>query len=166
MTQFAWTDDRVETLKTLWAEGHSCSQIARQFGCGLSRNAVIGKVHRLGLPGRSVAKLMVRDARMPRAARAIVPGHVAPAIVKPVPLPPVEPALTGAEPTLPDLTRTACRWPVGEADGWQQQFCGAPRDGGSSYCAFHARKAINPQPRKASTGLLDQMGRRTPMVAR
>ncbi|MBP8939426.1 MAG: GcrA cell cycle regulator, partial [Agrobacterium sp.] len=46
-----WTDERVEKLKKLWAEGLSASQIAAQLG-GVSRNAVIGKVHRLNLPGR------------------------------------------------------------------------------------------------------------------
>uniref|UniRef100_UPI0028AB0CB5 GcrA family cell cycle regulator n=1 Tax=Shinella sp. TaxID=1870904 RepID=UPI0028AB0CB5 len=49
-----WTDERVERLKKLWAEGLSASQIAAQLG-GVSRNAVIGKVHRLNLPGRAKA---------------------------------------------------------------------------------------------------------------
>ena len=47
-----WSDDRVEQLKTLWTEGLSASQIARALG-GVTRNAVIGKVHRLGLAGRA-----------------------------------------------------------------------------------------------------------------
>ncbi|MCA1970817.1 MAG: GcrA cell cycle regulator, partial [Rhizobium sp.] len=49
-----WTDERVERLKRLWSEGLSASQIAAQLG-GVSRNAVIGKVHRLNLPGRAKA---------------------------------------------------------------------------------------------------------------
>lgn len=49
-----WTDERVEKLKKLWSEGLSASQIAAQLG-GVSRNAVIGKVHRLNLPGRAKA---------------------------------------------------------------------------------------------------------------
>lgn len=49
-----WTDERVEKLKKLWSEGLSASQIAAQLG-GVSRNAVIGKVHRLSLPGRAKA---------------------------------------------------------------------------------------------------------------
>ena len=48
----SWTDERVEKLKQLWSEGLSASQIATQLG-GVSRNAVIGKVHRLSLPGRA-----------------------------------------------------------------------------------------------------------------
>ncbi|MDO5370357.1 GcrA family cell cycle regulator [Paracoccus sp. (in: a-proteobacteria)] len=48
----SWTDDRVETLKRMWAEGQSASQIAKELG-GVTRNAVIGKVHRLGLSNRT-----------------------------------------------------------------------------------------------------------------
>ena len=48
----AWTDERVETLKKMWGEGQSASQIAKELG-GVTRNAVIGKVHRLGLSNRS-----------------------------------------------------------------------------------------------------------------
>ena len=51
----AWTDERVETLKTLWTGGASASQIAKELG-GVTRNAVIGKVHRLGLSSRNQGK--------------------------------------------------------------------------------------------------------------
>ncbi|WP_304437865.1 GcrA family cell cycle regulator, partial [Gemmobacter sp. LW-1] len=47
----SWTDERVETLKRMWSEGQSASQIAKELG-GVTRNAVIGKVHRLGLSNR------------------------------------------------------------------------------------------------------------------
>lgn len=50
----SWTDERVERLSALWLEGRSASQIAAELGGGVSRNAVIGKVHRLGLSGRAV----------------------------------------------------------------------------------------------------------------
>ena len=50
----AWTDERVELLKKLWADGLSASQIAGRLG-GVTRNAVIGKVHRLGLSGRATS---------------------------------------------------------------------------------------------------------------
>lgn len=62
-----WTDERVERLKRLWSEGLSASQIAAQLG-GVSRNAVIGKVHRLNLPGRAKAGGTVATAR-PAAKR-------------------------------------------------------------------------------------------------
>ena len=60
-----WTDERVEKLKKLWSEGLSASQIAAQLG-GVSRNAVIGKVHRLALPGRAKAGGNATAARAPK----------------------------------------------------------------------------------------------------
>ena len=53
----SWTDERVDLLSRLWMEGRSASQIAAQLGAGLTRNAVIGKVHRLGLAGRVKASV-------------------------------------------------------------------------------------------------------------
>jgi hypothetical protein len=61
----SWTPERIETLKTMWAQGHSASEIAKGLG-GVTRNAVIGKVRRLGLPtdGRpaSPAKALSRQS--------------------------------------------------------------------------------------------------------
>src|SRR3974390_1797589 len=62
----SWTDERVETLKKIWAYGHSASRIAAELG-GITRNAVIGKVHRLGLSGR--AKSPSSAATRPRKPR-------------------------------------------------------------------------------------------------
>ena len=67
----SWTDERVETLKRMWSEGQSASQIAKELG-GVTRNAVIGKVHRLGLSNRS-------------AAPAAKPAKDEPAAAKPAP---------------------------------------------------------------------------------
>ena len=77
-----WTDERVELLKKLWADGLSASQIAAELG-GITRNAVIGKVHRLGLSGRakspSSASPRPRKARtsshMMRVPRAAIRGN-------------------------------------------------------------------------------------------
>ena len=63
----SWTDERVELLKKLWADGLSASQIAGELG-GITRNAVIGKVHRLGLSGR--AKSPSSSAPRPRKPRS------------------------------------------------------------------------------------------------
>src|SRR4051794_21506942 len=60
-----WTDDRVEQLKRMWSEGLTASQIAARIGQGVTRNAVIGKVHRLGLSGR-VAKVRSPQPKPPR----------------------------------------------------------------------------------------------------
>ena len=63
----AWTDDRVEKLKTMWTEGNSASQIAKELG-GVTRNAVIGKVHRLGLSNRASSTKPIRDKASVRSA--------------------------------------------------------------------------------------------------
>ncbi len=62
----AWTDERVATLKKLWMEGLSASQIAGELGEGVTRNAVIGKVHRLKLSGRAKPAASAPRARKPR----------------------------------------------------------------------------------------------------
>jgi len=64
----SWTDERVETLKKMWGEGQSASQIAKELG-GVTRNAVIGKVHRLGLSNRTTTSTTKADAK-PKAAKA------------------------------------------------------------------------------------------------
>ncbi|KPQ13460.1 MAG: GcrA cell cycle regulator, partial [Rhodobacteraceae bacterium HLUCCO18] len=70
----SWTDERVELLKKMWGEGQSASQIAKELG-GVTRNAVIGKVHRLGLSNRSggggatSAKSTTPEAETPKAAK-------------------------------------------------------------------------------------------------
>src|SRR5436853_1786140 len=80
----SWTDERVELLKKLWADGLSASQIAAELG-GITRNAVIGKVHRLGLSGRAkspaAASPRPRQTRvhqqMIRVARPAIRGNTA-----------------------------------------------------------------------------------------
>ena len=83
-----WTEDRVGALKKLWLEGQSASQIAKALGGGVTRNAVIGKVHRLGLSGRAApsqpARTTFRTARpsatkAAAAAAAATPAAPAPA---------------------------------------------------------------------------------------
>ncbi len=62
----SWTDERVEVLKTMWGEGKSASQIAKELG-GVTRNAVIGKVHRLGLSNRAATPKTAKAAAKPKA---------------------------------------------------------------------------------------------------
>ena len=79
----AWTDDRVETLKRMWGEGASASQIAKELG-GVTRNAVIGKVHRLGLSNRNA------DEAKPASQTPVKPAP-APKTAKPDPTPAPKP---------------------------------------------------------------------------
>ncbi|MGY6634557.1 MAG: GcrA family cell cycle regulator [Alkalilacustris sp.] len=88
----SWTDERVETLRRMWAEGQSASQIAKVLG-GVTRNAVIGKVHRLGLsnrvPGNGAAGAEVAEDVAPAAPAA---PEVAEAPSAPAPAPDSAPA--------------------------------------------------------------------------
>ncbi len=86
----SWTDERVETLKRMWGEGQSASQIAKELG-GVTRNAVIGKVHRLGLSNRVGGKDEDEEAAPAPAA----PAAAAPMAARP------EPATPRAEPAAP-----------------------------------------------------------------
>lgn len=83
----SWTDERVDLLQRLWAEGHSASQIAKQLG-GVTRNAVIGKVHRLGLSNRAAPRDAANDeappaAETPAAPQMAAAGDAGPAVGAP-----------------------------------------------------------------------------------
>ncbi|WP_395002549.1 GcrA family cell cycle regulator [Cypionkella sp.] len=94
----SWTDERVETLKKMWAEGQSASQIAKELG-GVTRNAVIGKVHRLGLSNRVAAGEDAAEAA-PVAAAAPAPRAEPATRAEPAPRPtPVERPVAAERPT-------------------------------------------------------------------
>ena len=85
-----WTDERVELLKKLWSDGLSASQIAAELGDGVTRNAVIGKVHRLGLSGRGKAKAASaprprKATRAPSAPSPISPATRGNIVLAPIP---------------------------------------------------------------------------------
>ncbi|PHR57169.1 MAG: GcrA cell cycle regulator [Robiginitomaculum sp.] len=156
----AWTDDRVETLKKLWTEGLSASQIAREMG-GVTRNAVIGKVHRLGLSGRATPSRPPRSRPRPRAkAKVIRTGAIAPSLKTPASAPAVrreEPPVVPIEPqklpngefaTVLTLTNKLCKWPIGDPAKPGFKFCGRGSTESSPYCADHAAQAYQPQSRR------------------
>jgi GcrA cell cycle regulator len=154
----SWTDERVELLKKLWQEGLSASQIAGELG-GITRNAVIGKVHRLGLSGRSKsarpATPRVRKTRSPslppRPAARVV-GNTAlkmEAATDPRPRPapvPVEELFIPPEEraTILSLTEHTCKWPIGDPSTDDFYFCGRHSLVGTPYCEHHARVAYQP----------------------
>ena len=150
----SWTDERVELLKKLWSDGLSASQIAAELG-GITRNAVIGKVHRLGLSGRaksaSSAAPRPRKARSPmmRIGRASIRGNTAlahayemEAEAAPELIDNVIPI--GQRRTILELTEQTCRWPVGDPGSTDFFFCGGNTLGGLPYCAYHSRVAYQP----------------------
>lgn len=157
----AWTEDRVELLKKLWGEGHSASQIANQLG-GVTRNAVIGKVHRLGLSGRATPSRPVK--KPPRLARPKPPRQKVAAPVTaavtgeravPVKAAPASQAEKDAAAHLPpavledgstasilNIRDSMCKWPIGDPADPNFAFCGRKADG--VYCAEHAKVAFQP----------------------
>ena len=157
----SWTDDRVATLKKLWTEGLSASQIAKELG-GVSRNAVIGKVHRLGLESRQKAggkdgdgaPEVHEDAPEPTAtAQSAEPA------VETQPAPQFEaandsaPAMDGEDDIvvpiplklkLTELTERTCKWPIGDPMHDDFHFCGHEADEGRPYCEYHSTLAFQP----------------------
>ena len=150
-----WTDERVETLKKLWADGLSASQIAAELG-GITRNAVIGKVHRLGLSGRAKSPSSAaprprkaRSAHMLRVSRPTMRGNTALAHAYDLEVE-VEPEQSdniiplGQRRSLLELTEETCRWPIGDPGTAEFFFCGGHSLGGLPYCAYHSRVAYQP----------------------
>ncbi len=147
MSNAAWSDDRVATLSKLWQGGLSASQIAGQLG-GVTRNAVIGKIHRLGLSGRGAPSAPTRAPRVaaPRIRR--VRGVASPPSPRPtrvqaialvVVAPPDGPGLIG---DLVHLGAHACKWPIGDPKSPGFRFCGRRADG--RYCEAHERLGVRP----------------------
>jgi len=95
----SWTDERVEKLKSMWAEGKSASQIAKELG-GVTRNAVIGKVHRLGLSNRNASGTKAKSAA-PKPSPKAAPQKPAAEAETPKPAEPEAPAEKPAEKNLP-----------------------------------------------------------------
>ena len=148
-----WTEERVAILKKLWLEGLSASQIAKQLG-GVTRNAVIGKVHRLGLSGRAAPSQPARPAyKPPRPARpaaspSLAPRRMVPAHPEPTPVYyPEEPGSA----TVLTLGAHMCKWPIGDPSSEGFTFCGR-RSSEGPYCVEHARVAYQPQQTKKKGG--------------
>jgi len=155
-----WNDERVDALKKLWADGLSASQIAGRLG-GVTRNAVIGKVHRLGLAGRATTSRM-KSHRLPRvrtaqaAKRGLMrarPNGIANSPLKSLYLADTEPYVPPAEELvipinerryIQTLTESCCRWPIGDPQQPEFHFCGKKKIPGLPYCEVHARRAFQP----------------------
>ena len=163
----SWTDERVEMLKNLWAEGLSASQIAAQLG-GVSRNAVIGKVHRLKLSSRGRAtSSQPRQKKSPRVGAASrSPGRGSPSgrtvtavvgatalqqqySVDAVAQPVLRPAADVVVPiskrlSLIELGEKTCKWPIGDPLSEDFHFCGNDSGESGPYCNYHASLAFQP----------------------
>ncbi|MBL6932612.1 MAG: global cell cycle regulator GcrA-like protein [Rhodospirillales bacterium] len=122
-----WTPDRVKTLMALWTEGISTLEIGRRLG--VTKNSVVGKVHRLGLPKRQSP--INSTPRTPRVAKLNVPVRL---------MTPSVPASADMV-KMEELTSGMCNWPEGEPGSENFRFCGQPSLEGKPYCAGHCARA-------------------------
>ena len=149
----AWTDERIAQLKAGWEGGMTASQIAEQLGEGVTRNAVIGKAHRLGLESRpspvkavdeavdaSPAPVVASVAAAKTATSLPVAAPVGKAVTK-------KPVRTGkaARTTLLDLNEKICKWPIGHPGDADFHFCGKNSQAGFPYCTEHCLLAYQAQ---------------------
>jgi GcrA cell cycle regulator len=145
-----WTNERVEELRRLWGQGQTASRIAELLG-GITRNAVIGKAHRLGLCGRPSPIRREEGAPRREAPARISPPPIAvgrsaldngpalPPVAEPPPPPPL-PTASAGQPKTAHGGRS-CSWPVGDPKLPGFHFCGDEAVAGRPYCASHCALA-------------------------
>mgnify|MGYP003953149519 CR=1 FL=1 len=140
----SWTQEREKKLRELWSKGHTANQIANMLG-ETTRNAVIGKAHRLNLAARTHAKSSyikskdqknqtqnskaVKLSRKARFKSLLLDKNFEPENPK----------------TLEELSDTTCRWPIGHPDEKDFYFCGRGPVKGFSYCQLHVLYAFQPK---------------------
>jgi GcrA cell cycle regulator len=144
-----WDDERVEKLTKLWSEGLSASEVGARLG--VSRNAVIGKLHRMGLAGRHYGRKMPSRAK-PRSQRPKLayanpnPQRKSSRLftAEPfVPTPEIEVPLKERR-GIAGLQDAQCRWPIGDPQKPDFHFCNGVKEPGLPYCAHHCRVAFKP----------------------
>lgn len=149
-----WTADQKATVKQLWSDGLSATQIAAEIGCGCTRNAAIGIVHRMKIHEASPNSNLRAHAeglghpprprsKNPNRGPAAFKGG-APMVPQPEPLP--EPVMSDLDipfeqrKSFLDLTDATCRWPVGDVGTEGFFFCGGRSVEGFPYCISHVRR--------------------------
>lgn len=160
-----WTDERVELLRKLWSEGLSASQIAAQLG-SVTRNAVIGKVHRLKLSSRGrttaaptrqkkatspagVSKSAGRTATVTRTVTTSIGATALQAQFDVEPVVRYRPAEDVVVPIsrrlqLVQLSERTCKWPNGDPLSEDFSFCGNDTAETGPYCGYHSKVAFQP----------------------
>jgi GcrA cell cycle regulator len=148
-----WSEETIVHLRELWAEGHSTAEIGRRLG--VSKNAVVGKAHRLDLTARPSP--IRRDGPSSAPPRRPVPRTVGPTLP---PLSSAQPLAALQPPPMPQRPRpvptqvrlqsppprpygrlVACCWPIGEPGTREFHFCDAESEPGKPYCEEHAKRA-------------------------
>lgn len=151
--KFQWTEEATTEAFRMWQDGRSASEIGAHFG--VSRNAVLGKVHRAAMASRSTPHLnrsrprkAAPKERAPKAARPRVPRSQPqrdplPAFKAAGPMPDTAAVEGSRRVPLIELTNSMCRWPIGDPKEPGFGFCGLPAAEGRSYCRAHHRRAYN-----------------------
>ena len=141
----AWTDDRIAILKQMWADGAPASAIAARLG-GLSRSAVLGKIHRLRFGRAAPAAMKVQAAEAPQKSAMLERRRLRRDRAPPPSSQPQSKGSGRRGKSLLELTNDSCRWPNGHPGKPNFFYCGAPGadlEGGRPYCAQHARRAYS-----------------------
>ena len=133
----SWTYERIEKLKKLWDEGLTASRIAAELG-DVTRNAVIGKAHRLGLSGRMTAKRPKNGISIIRKKKIHSTSINKIIEISPVIDEPMNPT------SFQDIKDGLCRWPLGEPEDVTFKFCGRNTNEGFVYCTSHHKQAYQP----------------------
>ncbi|MGH7488099.1 MAG: GcrA family cell cycle regulator [bacterium] len=140
--KFIWTNEAVEFLKARWAKDDSASEIADGLGVRVSQNAVIGKLHRLGLLGDRVKRrpddVLERKVRRKRVRKAAGLDTGLQNVIPPLD----ESAAIGPRVSMTQLSETTCRWPFGDSQSEGFAYCGALPKQHSPYCPHHSRVAF------------------------
>jgi len=153
-----WNEEAIGRLRALWAEGHSTAEIGRRLG--VSKNAVVGKAHRLDLPARPSpirrdGSGAPRQATPRRVAGPTLPPLTSTALPVMEPSPPKAPAIVAQRPPAPPAVPVqrvqaipraptrgiACCWPIGDPGTPGFHFCDAQAISGKPYCVEHAQLA-------------------------
>ncbi|WP_116654401.1 GcrA family cell cycle regulator [Pelagibacterium sediminicola] len=157
----SWTKDRVSTLRELWLEGLSATEIGQRLGC--TRNAVLGKVHRIGLSGRRTPVRKSIERRADRLSPKLAPRSNVPVRKRNKPgrapvvkftAPPVEPRhiprdnysdpLPGSNPVASIIDATGCKYAIGQHP---HSWCNEDTVPGKSWCADHAAIVFQQNPK-------------------
>lgn len=147
MSTIEWTPERTNALMALWDEGLSTAEIGRRLG--VTKNAVVGKVHRLGLPKRG-SPINQERTRTPRTSTPRAPAqrraapaavHTKPKSAVPAVVVPVAPRKPAKLVSLSGLTSDMCSWPIGDPTSEDFAFCGHEAVPGKPYCLEHCGMA-------------------------